>query len=122
MDKLYLLNMITKTARDKGMTLSDLTEKIGLKKNALYSFKNSAPSIEKVLKIAEVLDVSIDYLVGRTDEPNVNTKLNREAVMEAIITDDKFQQLIDNAVQSKIQELLGRVFSNKENEAENGKF
>lgn len=34
--------------------------------------KGQIPSIEKLIKIADYLDVSIDYLVGRTDKPEVN--------------------------------------------------
>ena len=34
--------------------------------------KGQIPSIEKLIKIADYLDVSIDYLVGRTDKPEIN--------------------------------------------------
>ena len=38
----------------------------------LYEQKNYSPNAEVLIKIAEYFNVSIDYLVGRTDNPEVN--------------------------------------------------
>lgn len=37
-----------------------------------YKNGNRVPTIENLIKIADYLDVSIDYLVGRTDKPEIN--------------------------------------------------
>lgn len=46
-----------------------LALKIG--ENAIYSWKKSNPSIDKLQKVSDFLDVSTDYLLGRTDNPNL---------------------------------------------------
>lgn len=39
----------------------------------MYSLKiKQVPSIEIVERLAEYLDCSIDYLIGRTDIPDIN--------------------------------------------------
>ena len=39
----------------------------------MYDLKRGqVPSIESVEKIADYLDCSIDYLIGRTDNPDIN--------------------------------------------------
>lgn len=34
--------------------------------------RGTIPSVEKIHKIADYLNVSVDYLLGRTDNPTVN--------------------------------------------------
>lgn len=54
---------------EKHITLSRLYSECNINHNTIYSLKNSGimPRMEKVIKIADLLDVSIDYLIGRTD-------------------------------------------------------
>lgn len=33
---------------------------------------NNSPKLENLIKLADYFDVSIDYLVGRTDNPEIN--------------------------------------------------
>jgi transcriptional regulator with XRE-family HTH domain len=35
-----------------------------------YSHGESTPSFENLIKLADIFNVSLDYLVGRTDSPN----------------------------------------------------
>lgn len=49
----------------------------GNKRQDVDNMKNgSKPSIEKILNIANFFDVSVDYLLSRTDEPHINTQTN----------------------------------------------
>ncbi|MCL2054898.1 MAG: helix-turn-helix domain-containing protein [Oscillospiraceae bacterium] len=44
-----------------------------LNKDTMRHIKNGKiPSADRILIIADYLDCSIDYLLGRTDNPNVN--------------------------------------------------
>lgn len=49
-----------------------LAEKIGVSKSAISQFENAVnyPHCNTLIKLADYFDVSLDYLVGRSDEPN----------------------------------------------------
>lgn len=52
------------------ISLQALAEKSNMGINSIYGWKTKKPSIEKISAVADVLHVSTDYLLGRTDEPN----------------------------------------------------
>ena len=63
---------IVKTLCEKhGISLNFLEEKLGLGKNSLYGLKRNQPSGERLQQIADYFNVSTDYLLGRTDNPNI---------------------------------------------------
>ncbi|MGK0551214.1 helix-turn-helix domain-containing protein [Enterococcus faecalis] len=51
--------------RKKGMSIKELGLTLNLGENAIYTWKKSNPSIEKVEKVSDFLEVSTDYLLGR---------------------------------------------------------
>lgn len=55
----------------RGISLNFLEEKIGLGKNSLYGLKRNQPSGERLQQIADYFNVSTDYLLGRTQNPNI---------------------------------------------------
>ena len=63
-----LFKMIKKLANDYGISINELEEQVGLKKNVIYSWNKSVPNISNVLKVANFFNVSIDYLLGRDDQ------------------------------------------------------
>lgn len=62
--------LIKKLAREQGMTLAQLNERSGLGKNSIYHWSTKTPSTDSLSKVADVLHVSVDYLLGNTDDPN----------------------------------------------------
>lgn len=56
------------TAKEQGLTLRQVEEKAKLSNGSLYNWKKSSPKIENAQKVADVLNVSVDYLLGNTDE------------------------------------------------------
>lgn len=54
-------------ANSKKMSLQEIAEKAGIGKNSIYRWKVSAPNADKLESVAKVLDVSVDYLLGKTD-------------------------------------------------------
>lgn len=64
---------IKKTAKARGIQLKIMLEDIGLNKNTLSNmYKGSVPKADNLAKIADYLNVSVDYILGRTDKPEVN--------------------------------------------------
>lgn len=62
---------IRELAKKRGISLSDLEIQLGLGKNSLYGLKRNQPSAERLQLIADYFNVSTDYLLGRTDNPNI---------------------------------------------------
>lgn len=60
-------------SKSKGWNLQTTAEKAGLSQNAIYNWKNKEPSKVSLRAVASVLDVSTDYLLGRTDDINSTT-------------------------------------------------
>ncbi|MBR1529514.1 MAG: helix-turn-helix transcriptional regulator [Oscillospiraceae bacterium] len=62
-------------AKDKGVTISAMLSELGLNKNAVFTMKNGGylPRVENLSKIADYLECSVDYLLGRTDTPEPET-------------------------------------------------
>ena len=51
----------------KYMTLNKLVQELGLSQGSISNWDKNSPSIDKVQKVADYFNVSLDYLAGRTD-------------------------------------------------------
>ncbi|MBU5333597.1 helix-turn-helix transcriptional regulator [Anaerocolumna aminovalerica] len=58
----------------KNMTLEQLGKEIDSTKATIGNFENGnrKPSLDMLIKLADFFNVSIDYLVGRSDNPEIN--------------------------------------------------
>ena len=58
----------------RGITQKQLGEFIGASERGIqnYEMGTRKPAYDTLIALAEYFDVSIDYLVGRTDNPEVN--------------------------------------------------
>lgn len=50
-----------------GLTQKELAEEVGVQQGAInkWESKQTEPNIEKLVKLADYFDVSVDYLLGR---------------------------------------------------------
>ena len=55
-------------------SLQTLSEQAGLSPNVVYGWKTKEPSAKSLQAVADVLGVSVDYLLGNTDEMYANKK------------------------------------------------
>ena len=60
--------------QERGMTQEALGQIIGVKNYSVYTYEKgrSCPDVAGLIALADHFDVSIDYLVGRTDRREVN--------------------------------------------------
>lgn len=73
MDTMQVAQKIKTRCKEKGYTIKEVLDSCEISKSYMYDLKRQRiPSIESFLKIAEYLDCSIDYLIGRTDNPDIN--------------------------------------------------
>lgn len=68
--------------RKQGISLNTLEEKLELGKNSLYGLKRNQPSAERLQQIADYFHVSTDYLLGRTDNPNIANRGDASAPLD----------------------------------------
>lgn len=55
----------------KGVKLQELYAAANVNPSVLYDMKKSFPKVDTLARIAEALGVSIDYLCGRKDTPEI---------------------------------------------------
>lgn len=73
---------IKELAQKQGLSINLLEEKLGYSRNTIYNLKNSKPSTERISEIADYFNVSTDYLLGRTDNPNIATNGDASAPLD----------------------------------------
>ncbi|MCT0025324.1 helix-turn-helix domain-containing protein [Weissella confusa] len=66
---------IKEISKKKGYSsLRVLSENSGLGPNAIYQWRDKTPRIDSLQAVADVLDVSVDYLLGNNDKMHSNKK------------------------------------------------
>ncbi|MCI5684533.1 MAG: helix-turn-helix domain-containing protein [Enterococcus gallinarum] len=60
---------IKKLANDQGKGVSKVALDLGFSENLFYRWKSSEPKARDLEKVADYFDVSVDFLLGRTDDP-----------------------------------------------------
>lgn len=81
-----LIDRVKETAKKNGYSLTELAVKAGIGEKSIYAWTTREPTVATLQKVADVLHVSTDYLLGRTDDMNVTTV---ETVKKADIDDDE---------------------------------
>lgn len=67
-----IADRIKELARIRGVSVRQMLSDVGLGFNTMANMKNSVPKADNLAKIADYLQCSVDYLLGRTDNPEVN--------------------------------------------------
>lgn len=88
----FTFEKIKELADKQGISLNKLEEKLGFSRNTIYNMKKSTPNVERVSMIADYFNVSTDYLLGRTDNPNI---ANNDRI--AGYTSDDLRKMAENA-------------------------
>lgn len=65
-----LFDRVSELAKKHGLSVFELSEKLNLSRNSIYSWKKSSPKAETLQVVADYFNVSIDYLLGRTNDPS----------------------------------------------------
>ncbi|QCS76856.1 helix-turn-helix transcriptional regulator [Lactiplantibacillus plantarum subsp. plantarum] len=105
-----MFDRVKEISKKRGLTLAQLNEKVGFKQNVIYSWKTKTPSVDKVKAVADVLNVSVDYLLGNTDNPEPsassdNLTKNQKLIAYSIDPDisDEERQAIINMVKEAMK-------------------
>ncbi|GGD06109.1 helix-turn-helix domain-containing protein [Enterococcus wangshanyuanii] len=115
-----LFDRVSQLSKKQGLSLVELAEKLDLSRHAFYSWKTSSPKAETLQKVAEYFEVSTDYLLGRTDNPNVTTNDSSMAkqVMMRMDTDGLSKTEIDE-IESEMERFFAWRLDEIKKEREN---
>ena len=74
MNNAYVAQTIKSLCKNKSISVSKLLVECAIRKSLIYDLekRDYTPSAEALEKIADYLDCSVDYLLGRTDKPEIN--------------------------------------------------
>ena len=72
MDNVQFTSTIQLLCKSNGITISTLLDSCSLRKSFIYDVekRNSKPSVEIIEAIADYLNCSVDYLLGRANTPD----------------------------------------------------
>lgn len=67
----YFSERLKATRQEQKLTQKNLAEYLKIQERAYqnYEYGNREPSLDTLIKIADYFNVSLDYLVGRSDDP-----------------------------------------------------
>ena len=95
---------LSRSRQDKGLSQSDVAKKLNITRQAYnhYETGQRQPSQVVLVKLADLYSVSVDYLLGRSDDPH---PLSLDEQMEGIefalygevkeLTDEQKQEILD---------------------------
>jgi transcriptional regulator with XRE-family HTH domain len=82
-----ILDRIRSLANERKVTLAELERSLDFSNGSLRKWDTSTPSGDKIEKVADYFNVSVDYLLGRTKNPySPNDNLMNTQELEALIT------------------------------------
>ncbi|WP_083486639.1 helix-turn-helix domain-containing protein [Weissella minor] len=63
-----LLDRIKEISKKRGLSVKEVSKRAGFGERTIYRWDTNNPSTEKIKAVADVLGVSVDYLLGNADE------------------------------------------------------
>ncbi|MGX7108321.1 helix-turn-helix domain-containing protein [Facklamia miroungae] len=92
-----LVDRIKTLCDSKLITFAELERKIGISNGQLRRWDDVSPKTENVQKVADYFNVSIDYLLGRTDNPNIQDDDNflLAAHIDGDFTEEEMEDIKD---------------------------
>lgn len=112
-----LLSRTKEIAKKRGMSMESLANKVGISKSGIYQWDKHEPKPSTIQKAADVLHVSTDYLLGRTDEMNATSSDKKVADIlddETILAFDGME--IEESEKEKLRDYARYIISLREKE------
>lgn len=82
-----VFDRIKALADKQGISVSKVALDLGFSENLFYQWKKASPKSDRLEKVADYFNVSVDYLLGRDDNKSPKNDL-----------DTKLERMMDNAM------------------------
>lgn len=89
-----IAEQIKAVAKEKGISVRRMLEETKLALNTMNNMKTSIPKSDNLAKIADYLEVSVDYLLGRTEDRGSLSEHEKE-VLAAYRKRTEMQDAVD---------------------------
>ena len=98
---------IKNLAKNQNLSMKDILINAGLGSNTMSNMKTSMPKADSLAKIADQLNCSVDYLLGRTDKKE--TPAEAEVKLQLLINfynqlNAQNQALLNSVLQSMLEQ------------------
>lgn len=94
-----LINNIEQLCQNNNITVNQMLLKCDLTKDVVNNMKKekpSIPSVDKVQKIAQYFNVSVDYLLGYTPNEQSDGKTEKLLTFASKLTDEQLDTFIES--------------------------
>jgi len=103
------LDRIKKISKQRGFSLTKVNDMANLGTNTIYSWKHKEPGINNLKAVANVLNVSVDYLLGKTDDPDINNKSKKVDIKDAMQDDYTIMSYGGREIPPEELEMIRRI-------------
>lgn len=97
--------IIKELAKEKKISIRQLEIKFGYSNGYLAKWKSNTPNADELPRLADYFGVSVDFLLGRTDNPSTNNSPN-------IVTNADLDDILDG-----VMSFDGQPLTDKDREA-----
>ncbi|MBC1456255.1 helix-turn-helix domain-containing protein [Listeria newyorkensis] len=90
---------VKKLCADRGISIQDLARNLDMGVNIIYKWKDRIPSGENLQKVADYFNVSVDYLLGRTENKYLSAQL------EELINDRELNAWLYDMIENRPEDI-----------------
>lgn len=104
-----LRDVIKDLAVKKKISVAELERTLGFGNGSISKWNKQSPSVDKLNKVADYFDVSIDYLLGRT-----NTRSKKDNSKVALDDNDIIMTWRGQPLSDEDREMIKRIMNGKD--------
>ena len=82
----YVCNLLKNLRKDAGLTQKELADKVGVTNSTIsfYEQEERSPSVDMIIRLSKIFNVSVDYLLGIDQKRNINLSGLKEEDIQLI--------------------------------------
>lgn len=95
----YVCNLLKSLRKDAGLTQKELADKVGVTNSTIsfYEQEERSPSVDMIIRLSKIFNVSVDYLLGIDQKRNINLSGLKEEDIQLI------QCMVEHLKNKKVQ-------------------